>query len=200
MTLSIGENNKPKLNKNISITDFIENYWYVSELKTFCKELGLDSVGGKLEVEERIKLYLVSGIKQNINRKNIEYNKKNGIEGEITNETIIPENILLTPNLRDYFESQIKNKFRFSKELIAYFRNNAGKTIGDALIFYNEIKKNKKVNKSEKTTIPKQCQYNQFIRDYLENNSDKSFYDAVEAWNKLKEGKGNFSYKKNEEI
>lgn len=43
---------RPNLNKNISIKDY---YWLKEELTTFCREIGITSVGGKIDITNRIK-------------------------------------------------------------------------------------------------------------------------------------------------
>ena len=51
----------PNLNKEISIKDFKDFYWLKSELISFCREIGLSSSDGKIEIANRISKYLETG-------------------------------------------------------------------------------------------------------------------------------------------
>ncbi len=60
---------RPILNRDISSNEFKLNYWLKEELISFSKELGLSTSGGKLEISDRIQVYLESGKKLNSARK-----------------------------------------------------------------------------------------------------------------------------------
>lgn len=66
--------NRPKLDSNISLDDYLNYYWLKKDLVKFCKNIGINSNGWKLEIHERIVDYLSNhviqkGRKQNQNRK-----------------------------------------------------------------------------------------------------------------------------------
>ena len=48
--------------------------------------------------------------------------------------------------------------------------------------------------KKNKTDIPRQFEYNQYIRDFFKDNDDKSLKDAIECWKYKKSLKGHNKY------
>jgi len=52
---------RPVLDNNIKIKDFVEFYWLKVELIKFCRENGISSTGGKIEISNRIIEYLETG-------------------------------------------------------------------------------------------------------------------------------------------
>lgn len=54
-------NNRPELNKKISLQDFRDFYWYKEELIDFCRSDNLDKRGGKIELANRIEKFLETG-------------------------------------------------------------------------------------------------------------------------------------------
>jgi hypothetical protein len=49
--------NKPKLNKNITIEDLNDWYWYKEEFIGFCRQHKLKTIGRKLELKTRIEYF-----------------------------------------------------------------------------------------------------------------------------------------------
>jgi len=52
---------RPILDKRISVKDFKDFYWLKIELVNFCRENGISSVNGKIEISNRIIEYLETG-------------------------------------------------------------------------------------------------------------------------------------------
>lgn len=52
---------RPSLDKNISLKDFNDFYWLKEELVSFCRQMGINRSGGKIEIAERILKYLETG-------------------------------------------------------------------------------------------------------------------------------------------
>ena len=84
-----------------------------------------------------------------------------------------------------------KNSFTFNVEFQKWLKNNAGKTYNDSILAYYDILEN---NKKNKTDIPRQFEYNQYIRDFFKDNDDKSLKDAIECWKYKKSLKGHNKY------
>jgi hypothetical protein len=55
------EDKRPELNKNISLKDFQDFYWLKVELVDFCREVGISSDGGKIEIANKILEYFETG-------------------------------------------------------------------------------------------------------------------------------------------
>ena len=66
-------NKRPILNKNITLKDFKDFYWMKEELVAFCRKIGINSSGGKIEIANRIAKYLQTG---KIEKGNINKNRK----------------------------------------------------------------------------------------------------------------------------
>ena len=53
--------NRPNLDRNISLADFNDFYWLKEELVDFCKRVGISTSGGKIEIADRIRHYILTG-------------------------------------------------------------------------------------------------------------------------------------------
>lgn len=188
----MNNNFRPNLTKDISINDFKNFYWLKKELQSFCKENNISTYGSKLEIAERIEIFLSTGvIKEPIKRKSTKKNK-NEI---LTLDTVITENHYCSQSVRFFFKTIIPN-FHFSTFIQNYFKENIGKTYRDVIDAWNEEELRRK-DKSYKKKIGKQFEYNQFIRDFFadEKNKNKTRQDAINAWNEIKKIPGDNKYK-----
>lgn len=70
-------------------------------------------------------------------------------------------------------------------------KKNFGKTYQDSINAYYQILEDKKKNK---TTIDKQFEYNNYIRDFFTDNKDKSLEQAIKCWKYKKSIKGHNKY------
>lgn len=55
--------NRPELNVAISLNDFLNHYWLRTELVFFCRNYGIIASGSKMEIADRIQLFLATGKK-----------------------------------------------------------------------------------------------------------------------------------------
>ena len=109
--------------------EFEEYYWYKEELVVICREIGIDSLGTKFELEERLKNY-IRGIKTESNRKknhNIRQKKMADINLEMK---LIPEGFKFNKEAREFFCNYFVTHFLagflrinmpFSKDIIQHF-------------------------------------------------------------------------------
>lgn len=184
---------RPKLTKELPVTDFQLYYWLKEELQTFCRENGMSVSGSKQEISERIALFLETGEIQKPSRKAKCSNAKI-IQNDLSLETVIVKNHRCSQEVRTFFKSVIPN-FHFSTYIQNYFRENVGKTYMDVIHAWNEEQQRIK-DPTYKTEIAPQFEYNQFTRDYFAdpNNKDKSRKDAINAWNAIKKLPGSNKY------
>jgi hypothetical protein len=182
---------RPSLTKKTSVQKFKNYYWKKEELQRFCHEIGISASGSKIEISDRIEMFLKTGEIQKPNRKV----RKSIPQGELSLETVIPENHLCSQAARVFFKSVIGPKFHFSTYIQNYFKHNVGKTYHDAVVAWHEEEKRKK-DPSYKTEIAPQFEYNQFIRDYFADpaNKGKSRKEAITTWNKVKSLPGSNKY------
>lgn len=156
---------RPNLTKDCSVEDFQDFYWLKEELQAFCREHGLSASGSKIEIADRIEIFLRTGeIKKPIRQARIKTKIEH--QANLSLDTVITENHRCSQDVRVFFKTVIP-KFHFSTYIQAYFKNNAGKTYRDAVNAWYE-EENRKKDPSYKKSIAPQFEYNQFIRDFLQ--------------------------------
>ena len=97
--------NRPVLNTNISFDDFKNYYWLKEELVFFCKKIGIDHFGGKIEISKRIESFLLTGVvikKAKMESKN-KLSKFDWNTEQLSLSTIITDNYRNTQNVRQFF-------------------------------------------------------------------------------------------------
>lgn len=173
---------RPPLNNGIQLKDFQDYYWLKEELQQFCRENGLSVSGSKIDITNRITIFLETGkiIKPTRKQKQKPTNKP------LTLSTIITEGHTCSQNVRHFFKQHIPN-FHFSTAIQNYFKENVGNTYKDAIQFWYEEEQRLKDPSYHKKLAP-QFEYNQFIKDYFAHpqNNGKTRLDAIKAWNEIK--------------
>ena len=98
---------RPALDKNIAVEDFREFYWLKTELIQFCREEGLSRQGGKVDIANRIEVYIETGKKEapRQNQRPLPFSKFDWNNEFLTPETIISDNYKNTENVRMFFRS-----------------------------------------------------------------------------------------------
>jgi len=189
---------RPDLNKDISIEDFRDFYWYKNELIEFCRVENLDKKGGKIELTNRIEKYLITGEREkhikNTQKKTSKYDWNNE---KLTLETIITDNYKNTQNVRKFFISKIGDRFRFNIEFMNWMKSANGKTLNNAIDKWLEISLKSKINKSPKEIGP-QFEYNTYIRDFLKDNPTVPRERAIKCWKIKKSMRGDNKYTKSD--
>ncbi|MGG4470013.1 DUF6434 domain-containing protein [Paenibacillus alvei] len=184
---------RPNLTKDISVESFKDFYWLKEELQSFCRENGMSASGSKIEITNRIEIFLRTGkIKKPLRKSNM--NKKPQPQGNLSLDTVITENHRCSQNVREFFKTVIP-KFHFSTYIQNFLKNNIGKTYRDVVKAWNEEEERKK-NPSFKKTVAPQFEYNQFIRDFYSDpkNQGVSREKAIKAWNEIKKQPGSNKY------
>lgn len=183
---------RPSLTQEINIQDFKSFYWLKEELQLFCRENGISTSGSKLEITERIEVFLLTGeIKKPLRK----VKKVSQIQEELSLDTVITENHRCSQDVRAFFKTAIHPKFHFSTYIQNYFKHNVGKTYRDVVHAWYEEEQRKKDPLYKKEIAP-QFEYNQFTRDFFTDpkNKGKSREDAIEAWNTIKKLPGSNRY------
>lgn len=180
-------NERPDLNLELDSSTFKEYYYLKKEMEDFCRSNGLKVSGSKLELAERIIEFLETG------RKDFDISKrpKRKNKSEITLNSIIEDDFICSQQHREFYKKNIGKSFTFNVEFQKWLKNNAGKTYNDSILAYYDILENNKKNKAD---IPRQFEYNQYIRDFFKENDDKSLKDAIECWKYKKSLKGHNKY------
>src|SRR5699024_10231391 len=168
---------RPNLTKKINVESFKDFYWLKVELQSFCRENDISTSGSKLEIADRIEVFLLTGeIKKPIRKRKL--NAKAEKQDELSLDTVITENHRCSQDVRAFFKRNIP-KFHFSTHIQNYFKNNIGKTYRDVMDAWFEEEERKK-DPSYKKKIAPQFEYNQFIRDFFSDptNQGKSREEA----------------------
>ena len=175
------QNQRPALTTSISVADFRAYYWLKQELVDFCRQHGISSNGGKIEIAQRIEQFLATGaIEQPI--KSGRKHQPQPMNEALTLDTVIHEGFVCTQRHRTFFTS-IEPHFHFSTFIQNYIKANVGKTYRDIIATWHEHEHAKKRGDLQ-TSIAPQFEYNQFTRDFFNDpkNKGKTRRDAIRAW------------------
>lgn len=187
---------RPELNRNISVQDFKEFYWYRAELIDFCRLQNLDKRGGKVELSKRVENFLKTG--EGIPHPEFAVTSRFDWNAEkLTVDTVITDSYKNTENVRAFFKKQIGHQFKFNVQFMNWMKNANGKTLGAATEQWISIMNERRISKSEKEIAP-QFEYNTYIRDFMKDNPDKSLQHAIICWKSKKLKPGNNKYTKSD--
>jgi dTDP-glucose pyrophosphorylase len=180
---------RPELNNQLDSKTFREYYYLKEELIDFCRRNNLQTTGGKIELTDRIAMFLDTG--ERISKTHD--SRRTKIIDEITLDSIIEDNFVCSEKHRAFYKKEIGKSFSFNVLFQKWLKSNAGKTYKDSIDAYYKILEDKKNNK---TTIDKQFEYNTYIRDFFNDNKDKTLDDAIKCWKYKKSLKGHNKYEK----
>lgn len=181
--------NRPELGEINNSGVFLEYYFLLEELKSYCKENGLPATGAKQEITARIAHFMDTG---EVLPPASKIRQGRGIT-EISLDDVIEENIRFSEVHRRFFKSVIGAGFTFKVAFQEWLKENAGKTYREAADAYFELAERAK---SGKTVISKQFEYNTYIRDFFAENPAKSLEDAIRCWKLKKNQPGHNRYEK----
>ncbi len=182
---------RPILNKDLDSQTFREYYYLKEELVSFCRENGLPTSGGKLEITDRIAYFLDTGKVLSAPTKR----KRTTTISDIYENTEIEENFICSERHRAFFREHIGSSFSFNVTFQKWLKSNAGKTYKEAIAAYYQILEDKKKGK---TKIDKQFEYNTYIREFFVDNKGKSLEEAIKCWKYKKQLQGHNRYERSD--
>lgn len=153
-------------------------YWLKSELSAEAKRLGLRTTGAKFTLLDRICYFHDSGNtifpddKPNPVTSNFDWHT-----AQLSPDTVITDNYKNTQNVRAFFQQNTTTPFKFNIALLDWFKSNEGKTLKDALAFWQ-----KQNAQALPTQIKPHNQFNQYCRDFIEQNPSMGMKDARRIW------------------
>lgn len=183
---------RPVLNRNLDSKTFRDFYYLKEELVSFCRENGIPVSGGKIEITDRIAYFLDTGKVLSASPAR----KKATTISNISEDTIIEENLVCSEKHRAFFIEHIGSGFSFNVAFQKWLKNNTGKTYKEAIAAYYQILEDKKKGK----TIDKQFEYNTYIRDFFADNKGKSLDEAIKCWKYKKQLQGHNRYERTDLI
>ena len=176
----------------MTIQEFENKYWYMSELKALAKSLKIpvDSKIRKDQLEKMIIQFLETGT---VNKKN-SYRSKSRNRDILNSHTYV-ENFSNKKETWEFIHSEMDKRVRGLKPKSGakYWLNRwiENKLSDGEKITYNDvICEYIRLNKTEgKLPQIPSCKFNNFISDYLANEKNATREAALDAWNKLKDMK-----------
>ena len=192
----MADKKRPTLGTNISVKDFRDFYWLKVELVDFCREVGISSIGGKIEIANRISEHLETGkVTKKTNTKKPKLPKATE---PITKDTILGIEYRSYKVKKEFLQSVIGKQFHFTVHLLDYFEQNTGKRrYADLIEEWHKEQEWKKDSDYVKEIAP-QFEYNAYIRDFMKDNPDRTRSDAIEYWKTKRSRPGNNRYSKSD--
>lgn len=184
---------RPELNRQLSAERFMSYYYLKEELVSFCRQNGLPTSGGKLELTQRIAEFLDTGIIPQAEKSCAR--KSRPADDVLTEQSVIEKGFVCSEKHRAFFSERIGKGFSFNVAFQKWLRSNAGKTYADAIEAYRRIINEKK---SRKTTIDRQFEYNTYIRDFFADNKGSSLEAAIKCWKYKKSIQGHNRYERSD--
>lgn len=100
---------RPRLTKDINIEEFKQYYWLKEELQVFCRVHSLSPTGTKIEITNRVEVFLSTGeILQPVRKA-----KCAKVESVLSLDTVIKEGHRCSQQVRVFFQDAIGPKFFF---------------------------------------------------------------------------------------
>lgn len=184
---------RPIINKQLDSKTFRDFYYLKEELVYFCRENGLPTSGGKIEITDRIAHFLDTG--EIISTPVVK--RKAATIVKLDENTEIESDFVCSEKHRAFFKEKIGDTFSFNVAFQKWLKSNAGKTYKEAVTAYHQILEDKK---KSKTSIDRQFEYNTYIRDFFADNQGKSLEDAIICWKYKKQLQGHNRYEKSDFI
>lgn len=188
---------RPPLTSALSPEDFRDFYWLKSELLDFCRVEGLRSSGSKIEIADRVEHYLRTGQAKEPERQTRPSSSFDWNRSELTTETVITDSYRNTRTVRAFFVEQLGPSFRFSVPFMAWMKSNAGKTLGDAVEAWKQLKGEAASARGPKNIAP-QFEFNRYVRDFLADNPGRPRSEALACWKAKRSRRGSNAYERSD--
>lgn len=183
-------NIRPVLSKDLNVEDFHSYYYLKEELVQFCRQEGLPTSGGKLQLSDRIAEYLSTGQRPTAIPSGRA--KTSSVE-VITTDTPIEPHFVCSERHRAFFRQEIGKGFSFNVGFQQWLKANSGKTYKEAIDAYHHILEEKR---KSTTTIDRQFEYNTYIRDFFADNPGRTLEEAIRCWKSKKGRRGHNRYER----
>ena len=167
---------RPEFKDIKSYDEFIKYYWYLDELRAICKSLGLEYVGGKIELNNIIKSYFDGVLIPHKPKAAV----KRSVETLTLDTSLIDCGFTFGNRFRDFYIKVTGDKnFKFTADMVATakaVKNNGDRafTLGDLL----DIKLGKTTYvKYDKSS----CQWNKLLKDFCADERNDIFTDKLKT-------------------
>ena len=136
----------------------------------------MSSSGGKAELAARVEAALAGEPLPAEKAR-----KRDRLEGDLSRETVIPEGVVLSRHLREWFEAEVGPGFRSDRHLREFLRTGAGRTLGEAVDHYLATRGSGPVE------IEPQFELNRFTRLWWKVNPDGTREGLSRAWREYRD-------------
>ena len=163
-------------------TEFDNWFWHKEELDEFCKLLGIPFNTRKNELRRRIIEFLETGMVTFQTPKptsSFDWKKES-----LSLETVITDSVVFGKNLRTFMKQQVGTKFSFTAAFMDWVRNNEGKTLADAVLYWQEL--STKTQSGFRFDMSDFNVMNKYLDDFLGDNPTLKREDGMKCWQKKK--------------
>ncbi|MDE6583872.1 MAG: SAP domain-containing protein [Anaeroplasmataceae bacterium] len=168
---------RPLFKELKSYQEFMKYYWYREELIQICKELRIEHIGTKAELNHYIEEYFHGNI---ISHRNQNHKLKTSTEMLTLNTKLIECGFCFNQRFRDFFIEQTgKKNFKFNTTMVATAKkvrenHDENFTLKDMLdVYYGNLEYARYDHSS--------CQWNQFLKDFCADESNNVFSDKLKV-------------------
>lgn len=169
---------RPEFDSIKDYAEFSKYYWYRDELIKICKDHGLKSPSGKIELNKVIEAYFAG---EKILPEKKSGRKKKPVVTELTLDTgLIKCGFTFGNKFREFFSKQTgEDHFKFNVDMVATVKavkesDNESFTLGDLLDVYYGKKIYAQYDKSA-------LQWNKFVKDFCADDATKVFVERLKA-------------------
>ena len=169
---------RPEFDSIKDYAEFSKYYWYRDELIKICKDHGLKSPSGKIELNKVIEAYFAG---EKILPEKKSGRKEKPVVTELTLDTgLIECGFTFGNKFREFFSKQTgEDHFKFNVDMVATVKavkesDNESFTLGDLLDVYYEKKIYAQYDKSA-------LQWNKFVKDFCADDATKVFVERLKA-------------------
>lgn len=157
-------------------------YWLKSELLAELRRRGLRQAGGKFDLLERLAHHLDTGAPDVPRTPPARMSARfDWHSAALSRDTLITDSYRNTQNVRRFFEAQCGAGFRFNRLFMAWMKQNAGKTLADAVAEYRRLDA-EAAQQGHHSEIAHHNQFNQYTRDFLADNPELGMAEMRHAW------------------
>ncbi|ABD53605.1 DUF6434 domain-containing protein [Jannaschia sp. CCS1] len=162
--------------------DLRQWYWRKDELVAHARTLGLKRSGAKFTILDRIAHFLDTGARDlpeaPAPKPTSDFDWHSA---KLTPDTILTDSYKNTQNVRRFFKAQLGPRFAFSIPLMAWLKENSGKTLSDACAVWRDLQAERR-RPGWQSDIKGHNQFNQYTRDFLAAHPDLGMDDVRRVW------------------
>lgn len=169
-----------------SYEEFIKYYWYLSELKDICKIKGIDTSGGKIDLNHRIEEYYKGFIIKPMKKTTV---KKQDVELTVKTR-LLESGFAMRTQYREFFGEVLGVKnFHFTADMAAVLKKvrtekDVEFTVQDLIDVYTGKSDYARYDTSS-------CQWNKFVKAFCEDPQNAALPNklktAAKVWKRVRE-------------